>query len=177
MDCSLPGCSVHGIFQARILGWVAISYSRGSSQARNKNHVSCVSCIGRWILYHWATWEAVWTYRWWLSHWVMSDSCDPMDCSLPGSSVHGILQSKMLEWVAISFSRGSSWPRNWTQVFCNAGRFFTNWATKEALWARRFSVNICRWSFQVFPNQTEKRPWNLTLVICNPKECLGRGPS
>ena len=45
----------------------------------------------------------------------MSDSCDPMDCSLPGSSVHGILQARILEWVAISFSRGSSQPRNWTQ--------------------------------------------------------------
>ena len=45
MDCSLPGCSVHGIFQARILGWVAISYSRGSSQARNRNHISCISVL------------------------------------------------------------------------------------------------------------------------------------
>ena len=41
--------------------------------------------------------------------------CDPMDCNLPGSSVHGILQARILEWVAISFSRGSSWPRDWTQ--------------------------------------------------------------
>ena len=40
--------------------------------------------------------------------------CDPMDCSLPGSSVHGILQGRILEWVAISFSKGSSWPRDWT---------------------------------------------------------------
>ena len=45
--------SVHGIFQVRILEWVAISYSRGSSQHRGGTHVSCVSCIGRWILYHW----------------------------------------------------------------------------------------------------------------------------
>ena len=43
---------------------------------------------------------------------VVSDSCDPMDCSLPGSSVHGILQSRILEWVAIPFSRGSSQPRD-----------------------------------------------------------------
>ena len=42
--------------------------------------------------------------------------CDPMDCSLPGSSVLGIFQARILEWVAISFSRGPSWPRNWTQV-------------------------------------------------------------
>ena len=50
------GSSVHGIFEARILDWVAIS-SRGSSRPRNWTHMSCVSCIGRWILYHWATWE------------------------------------------------------------------------------------------------------------------------
>ena len=56
----------------------------------------------------------------------------PMDCNLPGSSVHGILQARMLEWVAISFSRGSSLPKNWTQVSCIAGRWFPNWAMREA---------------------------------------------
>ena len=50
MDCSPPGFSVHGTFQARILGWFAISYSRGSSQPRDWTHISCVSCIGRQIL-------------------------------------------------------------------------------------------------------------------------------
>ena len=44
--------------------------------------------------------------------------CDPMDCSPPDSSVHGILQARILEWVAISFSRGSSQPRDWTRVSC-----------------------------------------------------------
>ena len=52
---SPPGSSLHGIFQARILEWVAISFSRESSQPRDW---ICVSFIGRWILYHWATWEA-----------------------------------------------------------------------------------------------------------------------
>ena len=51
--------------------------------------------------------------------------CNPMDCSSPGSSVHGILQARILEWVAISVSRGSSPPRDRTQVFCITGRFFT----------------------------------------------------
>ena len=51
----------------------------------------------------------------------------------PGSSIHGILQTRQLEWVPISFSRGSSWLRNWTWVSCIAGRSFTNWATREAL--------------------------------------------
>ena len=50
--------------------------------------------------------------------------CDPMDCSLLGSSVHGIFQSRILEWVAIPFLRGSYWPRDWTQVACIAVRFF-----------------------------------------------------
>ena len=51
MDCSPSGSSIHGIFQARILEWVAISSSRGSSRPRDQTHVSCVSCIGRQILY------------------------------------------------------------------------------------------------------------------------------
>ena len=58
--------------------------------------------------------------------------CDPMDCSLPGSSVHGIPQARLLEWVAVPFSRGSSQPRDQTQVSCIAGGFFTFWATGEA---------------------------------------------
>ena len=53
---------------------------------------------------------------------------NPMNYSLPGSSVHGILQARILEWVAILFSMGSSWPRDPTQVSCTAGRFFTAWA-------------------------------------------------
>ena len=59
--------------------------------------------------------------------------CDPMDCSLPGSSVHEILQARLLEWVAISFSRGSSQPRDWIQVSHIASRRFNLWATREAL--------------------------------------------
>lgn len=59
--------------------------------------------------------------------------CNLMDCSPPGSPVHGILQARILEWITIPFSRVSSWPRNWTQVSCITGRFFTVWATKEAL--------------------------------------------
>ena len=49
MDCSLTGSSVHGIFQARIMEWVAISFSRGSSWSKDRTHVSCVSCIGRQV--------------------------------------------------------------------------------------------------------------------------------
>ena len=62
-DCSLPGSSVHGIFQARILEWVAISYSRRYPQPRDRTQVSCISCIGRQILYHSPSWEAPLSHR------------------------------------------------------------------------------------------------------------------
>ena len=69
----------------------------------------------------------------------------PMDCSPPGSSVHGILQARILEWVAIPFSRGSSRPRDGTWVSCIAGRFFTVWTTREAgraRWAETLRTSI-----------------------------------
>ena len=64
--------------------------------------------------------------------------CDPMDCSLPGSSIHGIFQARVLEWGAIAFSRGSSQPRNRTQVSRIAGRCFTIWATRELIYVKVF---------------------------------------
>ena len=63
---------------------------------------------------------------------LVAHSCR-MNCSLPGSSVHGILQAVVLEWVANSSSRGSSQPRDWTQVSCTVGRFFTVWATRVSM--------------------------------------------
>ena len=65
--------------------------------------------------------------------------CDPMDCSLPGSPVHGIFQARVLEWVSISFSRRSSQPRDWTRVFCIVGRCFTihpleGWIYGNVVW-------------------------------------------
>ena len=103
----------------------------------------CLSC-SMWALAPWpgikprppalgAHSPSHWTTRWWwrFSHSAVSDSCDPMDCSLPGASVHGMLQARALEWVAISFSRGSSWPRNQTQISWIAGRLLTNWAISE----------------------------------------------
>ena len=95
MDCSLPGSSVYGIFQASILEWVAISFSNARVKSESEDAQS---------------------YR---------TPSDPMDCSLPGSSVHGIFQASILEWVAIPFSRRPSRPRDPTPVSGAAGRFFT----------------------------------------------------
>ena len=79
--------------------------------------------------------------------------CDSVDYSLPGSSVHGILQARILEWVAISFSRGSSWPRDWTRVSRIAGRCFTLWAP---LWTIKFNCAVHRPSSK----DLDRRDWN-----------------
>ena len=219
VDCSPPGSSAHGILQARILEWVAISSSRGSSQPRGWTWVSCIA--GRFFTV-WATrefhlvffcfavtqgcqiilppsncfcifiknyltihlWGCFWTlfysivYMYYISEYILvyfllgfpggsvvknlpaiaRDSGDrgstpgsgrppgggngnplqypwlgnPMDRGAWRATVHGILQARKLEWVAFPFSRGSSQHRDWTQVSCIAGKFFTNWAIREA---------------------------------------------
>ena len=73
------------------------------------------------------------------SLWSRPTLCDPGGCSPPGSSVHGILQARILGWVAISFSRGSSQPRDQTQISCIVGTFFTAEPPGEA---QRCSVHI-----------------------------------
>ena len=73
--------------------------------------------------------------------------CDPVDWGLPGSSVHGIFQARVLEWIAISFSRGSSWPRDRTWFPHIVGRRFTVWATREALW------NKCNKQYKSYVSQ------------------------
>ena len=76
-------------------------------------------CRAKWISYMY-TYEKVQV----LVAWSCPTLCDPMDHSPPGSSVHGILQARILEWLAILFPKGSSWPRYWNWVSCIAGGFF-----------------------------------------------------
>ena len=173
LDYNPPGSSVQGIFQARVLEWVAIS------SYRDFQPISCVSCMAggcsiaepsrkphlypRPTLFSTRLWWAspnkvssLWSLdtdagnlysNWitflklWLEHFESEGEsevaqpcptlCDPMDCSLPGSSLHGILQARILEWVAISFSRGSSQPRDQTPASHIPGRRFNLWATRE----------------------------------------------
>ena len=119
MDCSPPGASVHGISQARILEWVAISSSRGSSQPRDWTQVFC---IAGGFFTSWATREALIIVACCnIMCFVIQlclTLCDPMDCSPPDPSVHGILQARILGWVTVPFSRVFSWPRDRTQVSC-----------------------------------------------------------
>ena len=88
-------------------------------------------------------WKISWPQKWMILSWLIDVSiaklcpilCYPMDCSLPGSSVHKIFQARILEWVAISFFRGYSQPRDLPASPTSpglAGRFFTTWACWEA---------------------------------------------
>ena len=130
MDYNLPSSTVHGILQARILEWVAISYSRESSQTSG------------WIY----TRTYIHTPLYVSMKVKVAQSCptlfNPMDYT-----VHGILQARILEWVAFSFSRGSSQPRDWTQVSSIAGRFFTHWATKETQDTGVGNLSLLQWIF------------------------------
>ena len=82
------------------------------------------------------TFQYAWNFWWTIWKVSVTRSCltlrDPVESSPPGSSVHGILQARILEWVAIPFFRGSSQPSNQTWVSCIADRFFTVWLTREA---------------------------------------------
>ena len=94
MDCSPAGSSDHGILQARILEWVAMPSSRGSSWPKDPVSVSFVSWTGRWVLYTSTTWEApiLTQYPTVVVCWVAQlcpTLCNPSDCSSPGFSIHG----------------------------------------------------------------------------------------
>ena len=67
----------------------------------------------------------------------------PTDCSRPGSSIHGILQARILEWVTISFSRGSSWPRDWTHISYIGRRILYHWATRKVHWEGMLANKRC----------------------------------
>ena len=97
---------------------------------------------------------------------VMSDSLDPMDYSPPGSSVHGILQARILEWVAMPSSRGSSSPRDQTCISCTAGEFFNHWAT----WEAQKEVMANKFSSVQFSSVAQSR-----LTLCNPMNCSTPG--
>ena len=107
-DSRPPGSRIPGILQAITLEWVAISFSRGSSQPRDRTQVSCTAggCFTVW-----ATRETYFLLQCIKvkSESEVTQSCptlsDPMDCSPPGSSVHGILQARALEWGAIAESQ------------------------------------------------------------------------
>ena len=88
--------------------------------------------------------------------------CDPMDCSLSGFSVQGIFQARVLEWVTISFSTGSSQPTDRTQVSCIASRRFSLWATRKLYSSHQFAVVI-----NIFYQMKSLICWWFPLVCCS----------
>ena len=117
MDCCLSGPLSMEFSRQEYRSGLPFSPPRESSGPRD---YTCVSCIGWWILYHWATKEACYLFNSYQNVWNICKG-----------------SPRMLERVAYPFSRGSSRPRNWTRVSCIAGGFFTNWAMREALWKSR----------------------------------------
>ena len=186
MDYSLPGSSVHGIVQAWVLEWVAISVSRGTSRPEDWTQVSriagtlpseppgklfpemeitqiswklqnlclpyfaffCLPSGTFYLCFLFSTYFAKPTVTFSCSvdqcEWISGlgsqsfQSCltlySPMDCNPPGSSVHGIFPARLLEWVAMPSSKGSSWSRDRTLLSCIAGRFFINAPPGNARW-------------------------------------------
>ena len=153
---SLVGCSPWGREESDMTQRLHFDFSLSCIGEGNGNPLQC-SCLENprdggawWAAVHGVTQsrtrlkrlgsggnvgEASQQYYVWCDN-VVSNSCDPMDCISSGSSVHGISQASTLQWVAISFCRGSPWPRDQTQVSyitdtsCIAGRFYTDWATR-----------------------------------------------
>ena len=152
--CNPVDCTAH--LQARILEWGAIPFSGGYSKPRDWTQVSC---IASGFFTSWATTEVVQLRDKLLKvvHIFQEHSkgcayvsgertegegevvqscltlCNTVDCSLLGFSIHEILQARILEWFTISFSRGSSRPRDWTRVSRIGGRRFYLWATRETV--------------------------------------------
>ena len=87
--------------------------------------------------------------------------CDPTDCSLPGSSLHGILQTRIMEWIAISFNRESSRYGDQTRVYCIGGRFFNVWANREA--KSKICIHLC-----IYRVNHLNYNWLLHLRVCLP---------
>ena len=102
--------------------------------------------------------------------------CDVMDCSPPGSSVHGIFQARILEWVTISLSRGSSWPRDQTLSLAFPALvswFFTSWATGEV---HDLEQNLSMWNFSVIMWRVRMRDFPGSPVVKSPSShCRGHG--
>ena len=150
MDCRPPGSSIHG---TRIVEWAAISFSRRrKSQPRDWTQVSCNCRQTHCRLSHQGS-------RSMHSSEVAqscSTLCDSVDCSLQCSPVHEIFQARVLEWVAISFSRGSSQPRDQTWVSRIVGRCFTIWATREII-----SIP----NYQVYQMTTLNKQWFVNYAL------------
>ena len=107
--------SVHVVAESDTTGWLSTQHTQIFRSTIIGSRGECVILL---------LFSCVWLF-------ATLTLCNPMDCSLPGSFVYEISQARILEWVAISFSRGSSWSRDWTQVSCIARWILYHWVTRE----------------------------------------------
>ena len=114
--------AVHGVVKSRTRQWL-------NNTGRLKT-LSLFLCAGLFFMYYLC--EKYYKLIIYIAQSCLT-LCNPRDGSLPDSVIHGIFQARILEWAAISFSRGSSQPRDRTRISCIADRRFTVWATREAL--------------------------------------------
>ena len=132
--------------------------------------------MGWVIVYHRWEWQSFCPWKWSEVAQSCPTLCEPMDCSLPGSSVHGIFQAIVREWTAISFSRGSSQPRDWTQTSHFVDRRFTIWATREVpIFARQtsnYSHKVKSFQFSGLKNTGTNGK-----VILSSTRGVGQGPA
>ena len=122
--------ALHSTFHRVAKNWTQLSKWTTTSHFTDEIKVEFLSSLRNfncWYISSIVALQTEWSCQ---SHPIL---CDPMDYSLPGSSVHGIFQARILEWVTISFSRRSSPPRDWTWVSQIVGRPFTIWATRASL--------------------------------------------
>ena len=176
MDCSRPGSSVHRIFQARILEWVAIPSCRRSPWPRDWTHISFVSCIGRQFLYCWPSWEAVSGTLFHTScffFWLLGFSFNMRDfcwgawtlllCHMGSVVVAQVLSCPVACGILVpqpGIWDLSSWTRNQTCVPCIQGGFLTSGPPRKFL-----HTSFYGWLFLVSSNITSLGRLSLTIHL------------
>ena len=134
LDCSLTGSSAHRIFQTRILEWVVIFYSGGSSQPRDQTRVSCVSCTGRWILYHQHYWGSFNTgSRWDLIHMAHH----PRKSGIGYDSHLAVHLLNLLDWQGTVLRK--AWKDRRERILYTCARTFIWWRKKKERY-KHFSI-------------------------------------
>ena len=137
MGCSPSGSSVHGIFHARILAWVPISFSRGSSWLRGQTRISCLSCTGRWIFYPGTAWKVQWV-------------CSIPSHSVPWQGTHSRSNAELLERQK-SLLLGPSHPK---YICSMAGRLSQNSLTPWFRWGAPLNLH-----------RPQTSPWSHGVVM------------
>ena len=146
LNCNTPGFSADGILQTRILEWVAIPFSRGSSPSRDETHISYV-----WFVLFYCGNQCDFSVTQ-----SCLTLCGPMDCSVLGYM--GFSSAGLLEWIAISFYRGSFQPRNWTyisRVSCTGWWILYHWAIWEHNIVNQLSFSSVQFSHSVVSNSLQ----------------------